>query len=126
MKAFSMHAAVTAILLCSTFVVYAHQTRPDDDKYNRREVMIPMRDGAKLHTVIFTPKDQREKLPFLMLRTPYGVSKYPSPEKMPYVKDMADDGYRFVFEDIRGRYESEGKYEMQRMSRDKKRSEGDR
>ena len=91
-----------------------------EDKYNRREVMITMRDGVKLHTVIFTPKNQTEALPFLIERTPYGVNDYPSPEKNGYVKDMADDGYIFVYQDIRGRYLSEGKFEMQRFTRNKK------
>lgn len=90
-----------------------------DDKYVRMDTMITMRDGIKLHTAIFTPKIQSEKLPFLMLRTPYGINKYPSPEKYGYIKDMAGDGYIFVFQDIRGRYLSEGKFEMQRFSRDK-------
>jgi len=99
--------------------VFAQQTKPDD-KYNRQEVMIPMRDGVKLFTVIYTPKDQKEKLPFLMLRTPYGVKENRSPERQGYIKDMAEDGYIFVFQDIRGRYLSEGTFKMQRFSRDKK------
>jgi putative CocE/NonD family hydrolase len=107
------------ILVFLFFNASAQQTKPDD-KYNRQEVMIPMRDGVKLHTVIFTPKDQKEKLPFLMLRTPYGVNDYPSPEKQGYIKDMADDSYIFVFQDIRGRYLSEGTFKMQRFNRDKK------
>jgi len=82
--------------------------------------MITMRDGIKLHTVIFTPKNQSEKLPFLMLRTPYSADRFPSPEKNIYVKDMAEDGYIFVYQDIRGRYLSEGKFEMQRFTRNKK------
>src|SRR5215471_17643795 len=69
------------------------------DKYKRQEVMIPMRDGIKLNTVIFTPVEQTEALPFLLERTPYGVSDYPSPERNGYVKDMADDGYIFVYQD---------------------------
>jgi len=64
-----------------------------EDRYNRQEVMIPMRDGIKLHTVIFTPVEQTAALPFLLERTPYGVSDYSSPEKNGYVKDMADEGY---------------------------------
>ena len=91
-----------------------------DDKYNRQEVMIPTRDGNRLHTVIFTPKNQTEALPFLLERTPYGVNEYPSPEKNGYVKDMAEEGYIFVYQDIRGRYLSEGKFEMQRFNRNKK------
>jgi putative CocE/NonD family hydrolase len=89
------------------------------DKYLRTEVMIPMRDGVRLHTVIFTPVDQKEALPFLLERTPYGVNGYRSPEKNTYVREMAEEGYIFVYQDIRGRYLSEGKFEMQRFTRDK-------
>jgi putative CocE/NonD family hydrolase len=117
MKAFFTKTTFIAIFLLSTANLFA-QVKPDD-KYNRQEVMITMRDGLKLHTVIFTPKNQTEKLPFLMLRTPYGVDKYPSPEKQTYVKDMAEDGYIFIFQDIRGRYLSEGTFKMQRFSRNK-------
>ena len=81
--------------------------------------MITMRDGIRLFTVVFTPKKQTEPLPFLLLRTPYGVSDQSSPEKTSYVKDMAEEGYIFVYQDIRGRYNSEGTFEMQRFSRDK-------
>src|SRR5580704_206467 len=95
-------------------------SQTSDDKYNRQAAMITMRDGIKLHTVIFTPKNQTDKLPFLMLRTPYSADRFPSPEKNIYVKDMAEDGYIFVYQDIRGRYLSEGKFEMQRFNRDKK------
>lgn len=90
------------------------------DQYIRKTAMITMRDGIRLHTVIFTPKNHIEKLPFLFLRTPYGVDDYPSPEKNQYVKDMAAEGYIFVYQDIRGRYLSEGKFEMQRFNRNKK------
>ena len=107
MKIFFSLIAVLIVLGFTTGWVNAQQIKPDD-KYNRQEVMIPMRDGVKLHTVIFTPKDQKEKLPFLMLRTPYGVNDNPSPEKQGYIKDMAEEGYIFVFQDIRGRYLSEG------------------
>ena len=109
-----------SILILSFFITQKNFAQVNDDKYNRQEEMIVMRDGIKLHTVIFTPKNQSEALPFLMLRTPYGVNEFPSPEKTPYVKDMAEDGYIFVYQDIRGRYLSEGKFEMQRFNRNKK------
>jgi len=92
----------------------------NDDQYNRQEVMITMRDGIKLHTVLFIPKNKTGALPFLLERTPYGINDYPSPEKNGYVKDMATDGYIFVYQDIRGRYLSEGQFEMQRFTRNKK------
>ncbi|WP_461115210.1 CocE/NonD family hydrolase [Spirosoma jeollabukense] len=87
--------------------------------YERREVLIRMRDGVRLNTVIYTPKTSKEPVPFLLTRTPYGVSETDSPDRIPYVKDMADDGYIFVYQDIRGRYKSEGTFEMQRFSRNK-------
>jgi uncharacterized protein len=93
---------------------------PGADKYKRQQVMITMRDGIKLNTVIFTPVEPKEPLPFLLERTPYGVSDNPSPEKSSYTKDLANDGYIFVYQDIRGRYLSEGKFEMQRFARNKK------
>src|SRR5579863_6988284 len=118
MKTFFTKITLAGILLLNTTVLFAQKTSPDD-KYNRQEVMIPMRDGVKLHTVIFTPKNQSEKLPFLITRTPYGVNDNPSPEKIGYIKDMADEGYLFVAQDIRGRYLSEGTFEMQRFNRNK-------
>src|SRR6185503_13557239 len=118
MKTVFTKMAFLALLLSVTARLFAQNVKPDD-KYSRQEVMIPVRDGIKLHTVIFTPKTTADKLPFLILRTPYGVNDYPSPERVPYIKDMADDGYIFVFQDIRGRYLSEGKFEMQRFNRDK-------
>lgn len=118
MKLLFSHLALICVLVSGICPVFA-QAPKADDKYNRQEVMITMRDGIQLHTVIFTPKVQTDKLPFLLSRTPYGVNEYPSPEKNPYIKDMADDGYIFVYQDIRGRYLSQGKFEMQRFNRDK-------
>jgi putative CocE/NonD family hydrolase len=89
-------------------------------KYDRQEVMIAMRDGIKLHTVIFTPQHSADKLPFLLMRSPYGVNHWPTPDSVQYVKDMAEDGYIFVLQDIRGRYKSEGNYIMLRPQRNKK------
>jgi len=88
--------------------------------YSRQEAMITMRDGIKLFTVIFTPKDVNERLPFLFLRTPYGVSTNSSPNKKSYIADMASEGYIFVYQDIRGRFKSEGTFEMLRPMRNKK------
>lgn len=88
--------------------------------YEKKELMITMRDGIKLNTVIFSPTNASEKLPFLFLRTPYGVSDAAFPDKSTYVKDLAADGYIFVCQDIRGRYQSEGVFEMQRFTRNKK------
>lgn len=113
-----LRLTATTLLLFIACIVYAQA--PAESKYDRQEVMIPMRDGVKLNTVIFTPKAATEKYPFLLRRTPYGVSDDGAPDRGSYVKDLADDGYIFVYQDIRGRYKSEGKFEMQRFSRNKK------
>jgi putative CocE/NonD family hydrolase len=115
-----MKPAVTKLRLLVIFSCYSLLGFSQAKEYNRQQVMITMRDGIKLNTVIFTPKDQSDPLPFLLSRTPYGVDNEPSPQKNQYVKDMADEGYIFVFQDIRGRYKSEGKFEMQRFTRNKK------
>ena len=111
---------LTLQLSCIPFNSHSQAPVAANDQYDRQEAMIPMRDGVRLHTVIYTPKGQAESLPFLMERTPYGAMKFPSPEKLQRLKDMAEDGYIFVFQDIRGRYGSEGQYVMQRFPRDKK------
>lgn len=110
-----------SIIILLLFAFYAvGQTVTDTLTYSRQELLIPMRDGIKLNTVIYSPAGISEQMPFLFLRTPYGVSNMPSPNKQVYISDMAKEGYIFVYQDIRGRYKSEGIFEMQRIMRDKK------
>jgi len=100
---------------------------PDLPKlFDKREVMIAVRDGVKLHTEIYTPKDAKEPLPIIMMRTPYGISAGGNGySRMLYANaDMFADGYIFVFQDIRGRYGSEGKFEMNRPLHDPKDAKG--
>jgi hypothetical protein len=83
-------------------------------EYTRQEVMIPMRDGIKLHAVILRPKDYTAPLPFLMERTPYGVDGNTPESINPRKPELAASRYIFVFEDIRGRFKSEGTFVMSR------------
>ena len=69
-----------------------------------------------MNTDIYAPKDQSGPLPFLMVRTPYGIDRAGGALNTGY-KELADDGYIFVFQDIRGRYKSEGQFVMQRPAR---------
>src|SRR5688572_13486290 len=86
--------------------------------FKRTEAMIPMRDGVKLFTVIFTPENQTELLPILMIRTPYGVKGMSSAGVNGTSRaELVKDGYIFVFQDIRGRNESEGEFVMVRPPR---------
>ncbi len=85
--------------------------------YSRTAVMIPMRDGVKLHAVILRPvgsENSGPPLPFLMERTPYGTDDSSSESVNSSKPELAASGYIFVFCDIRGRYESEGKFVMNR------------
>ncbi|TFW27274.1 CocE/NonD family hydrolase [Duganella callida] len=87
--------------------------------YEKRVVEIPMRDGVKLHTVIFIPKGA-SNLPMLLERTPYDadrakVRKLNLRDTVGALdREWVDDGYIIVFQDIRGKYGSEGKYVMTR------------
>ena len=82
--------------------------------YSRQEVMIPMRDGVKLHAIVLRPADAHEALPFVMQRTPYGVDGSNSDAINRQYTELAQSGYIFVMEDIRGRYESQGQFVMMR------------
>src|SRR5580658_6942363 len=98
------------------------------EHYTKYEYRIPMRDGVHLFTSIYVPKDSSKTFPFLIDRTPYSVAPYgvdqyrrtlgPAPEF-----DKA--GYIFVFQDVRGRYMSEGKFIEMRPHLDTKKSTQD-
>jgi len=89
--------------------------------YVKRDVMIPMRDGVKLHTVIVIPKGAKGA-PIIFTRTPYNASKRAERNQSPHMlaalpegdEAFAADGYIRVFQDVRGKYGSEGDYVMTR------------
>jgi putative CocE/NonD family hydrolase len=87
-------------------------------EFELQDVMIPMRDGVKLHTMIYAQKGVTEPRPFILNRTPYGIAGSGRAPNGGYA-DLADDGYIFVFQDIRGRFTSEGQFVMLRPPRDK-------
>ena len=80
------------------------------------DVMIPMRDGVKLHARIIVPARVSDALPILFLRTPYGTDDAAEAMQSRY-KELMDDGYLFVFQDIRGKFGSEGSFVMSRPAR---------
>ena len=106
-----------ATLLLST-ALHAGDTITEDwirQHYQKTETMIEMRDGVKLYTAIYAPRDNKEKHPILIERTPYSCTPYGedqymrlwSPAWTPYV----ENGYIMVYQDVRGRNHSEGEYE---------------
>ncbi|WP_297986628.1 CocE/NonD family hydrolase [uncultured Chryseobacterium sp.] len=85
------------------------------DNFTKKEVYIPMRDGVKLFTSIYIPKDiaKNKKYPFLMQRTCYSVAPYGETEYKTSLgpnKYLLNDKYIFVYQDVRGRYMSEGTF----------------
>ncbi|MCB0551049.1 MAG: CocE/NonD family hydrolase [Phaeodactylibacter sp.] len=83
------------------------------ENYAKKEMYITMRDGAKLFTSIYYPRDTTRSYPILMWRTPYSCSPYGEEEytfRLKFYKHLMDDGYIFVLQDVRGKYMSEGEY----------------
>jgi uncharacterized protein len=84
------------------------------DNYTKIERMIPMRDGARLFTAIYIPKNTTGKYPFLIQRTPYSCRPYGESNYLNRLGPsnlFAAQPYIFVYQDVRGRYMSEGKFE---------------
>jgi putative CocE/NonD family hydrolase len=100
------------------------------EHFTKKDVYITMRDGIKLFTSIYTPKDAsvKNKYPIMMQRTcysiaPYGESKYPG--SLGPSKYMMQEGYIFVYQDVRGRYKSEGTWTNMTPVIDNKKSKTD-
>jgi uncharacterized protein len=84
--------------------------------FTRSETMVPMRDGVKLYTQIYTPTRATEQYPILFLRTPYGIGNLTSEQLVAALSELTD--YIIVRQDIRGRFKSEGQFVMLRQPRD--------
>src|ERR1700735_2231510 len=121
-----LFAAATAVAVLAVALPQQGQEAPPQPEYgsifNKTDAMVPMRDGVKLHTEIYVPKDIKEPLPFFLTRTPYGLADDPHgySRQLGLYREMCPDGYIFVMQDIRGRYLSEGKFVMGRAPRDRK------
>src|SRR6266481_6414509 len=116
-------ALLSVFFRVSTFFAMAHGETGSEQSaladyikanYTKREVQIPMRDGVKLFTSIYEPKDTSQKYPILLSRTPYTVAPYGPDKFKPQLGPnelFAREGYIFVYQDVRGRWMSEGEYE---------------
>ena len=96
--------------------------------YTKQEHMVPMRDGISLFTAVYVPKDDSQRYPILMVRTPYSCRPY-GPRKyrkrLGPDRQFALDGYIFVYQDVRGCYMSEGEFVNMRPHIDEKVSTAD-
>lgn len=87
------------------------------DNYDKASYQIPMRDGVKLYTIVYTPKNKRHKYPFLMKRTCYNIAPYGEqdyPRSLGPSTYLMEERYIFVYQDVRGRYMSEGIFDNMR------------
>ena len=83
--------------------------------YDKSEHMIPMRDGVELYTIVYTPKDLSEPVPVMLYRTPYSIAPYePDQFRNPLGPSAEFDraGYVFVYQDVRGKFKSQGDFEV--------------
>src|SRR5215210_3556285 len=117
---------ILLVLFCQFAAVAQNQNELAEyikANYAKREVSIPMRDGVKLFTSIYEPKDKSQKYPILMNRTPYSVAPYGADKyKMSLGPDelFPKEGYIFVYQDVRGRMMSGGVFEDVRPDIDNK------
>ncbi len=110
MRKLTLFAAIlTAALLPA--VIHLHAD-PEPPAFTFKEVMVPVRDGVHLQTVILAPAGQSKPLPILLSRTPYGVPDKAPAKVPPQLKELYQDGYIFVFQNLRGRFQSEGVFKL--------------
>ena len=96
--------------------------------YTKFEYRIPVRDGVKLFTTVYSPNDRSETYPILLFRTPYSVRPYGADryrERLGPYGEMAREGYIFVYQDVRGKYMSEGDFVNMRPHVPRKKSKTD-
>ncbi len=105
--------------ICCCLAASAQNNNADSvwmvNHYTKVERMIPMRDGVKLFTAIYIPNDSAEKHPVLMTRTPYSCAPYGEKKYRPfwntYQRQYCREKYIMVYQDVRGRFVSEGIFE---------------
>ncbi len=114
-----MHTKKTLILFFSLLISYQLAAQQTDsayvrENYTKTERQIPMRDGIKLFTSIYIPKDLSKKYPFLINRTPYTVAPYGDGKYKTSLGNfpaMMKEGFIFVYQDVRGKWMSEGNFD---------------
>ncbi len=117
----SAHAAQTPAPGLNSDIPADFHASTEGNDFLKRDVMIVMRDGIRLHTVIIIPKGAT-RAPMILVRTPYSADKFASHTDSPHRSmilsssygELADAGYIIVAQDVRGKYKSEGDYVMNR------------
>ncbi|MFK7834158.1 MAG: CocE/NonD family hydrolase [Winogradskyella sp.] len=114
---FSMGSPINAQVAVTSKSQQTEKVYNSKDHYTKKEVMIEMRDGINLHTTIYSPKDTSKTYPILMMRTPYSCRPYGEDQfrsKIGPNKYLMEEGNIMVYQDVRGRWNSEGVYDNMR------------
>jgi uncharacterized protein len=114
-------------LLIATTLIYG-QDFDIKAHYTKAEYMIPMRDGIKLYTQVYSPKNENQNYPILLFRTPYSIGCYEADSFPLYLgpnRAYAKEGFIFVYQDVRGKFKSEGEFVVMRPHRKNKQSSQD-
>ncbi len=101
------------LFLAGCTIVLAAQESWIKENYSKKEYRIEMRDGVKLFTAVYSPRDTSQRYPILFVRTPYSCRPYGEenyPSRLGPSKYVAKEKYIFVYQDVRGRFMSEGKF----------------
>ncbi len=119
----------SVLCLFSTTILFSTQDTFEFRKnYDKAEYMIPMRDGIKLFTQVYTPKDMSQKYPILLFRTPYSIGYYRPEILRRYLGPnslYASEGFIFVYQDVRGKFKSEGEFIVMKPHKTEKRTAKD-
>jgi putative CocE/NonD family hydrolase len=114
-----LSALLVAAVAAAALVAQAPATQADDvrARYTKYEHMVPMRDGVRLFTSVYVPKDASQPYPILLTRTPYSVGPYGIDQYRASLgpsEHFQKEGFIFVYQDARGRYMSEGEFQQVR------------
>ncbi|MBK7630657.1 MAG: CocE/NonD family hydrolase [Ignavibacteriales bacterium] len=118
------------VIIFSLLITHCTQSQQAyvKDNYDKKEYMIEMRDGIKLFTAVYSPKDKSREYPIVLTRTPYSCSPYGEDKYAGFLgasKEFAQEGFIFVLQDVRGRYMSEGEFDNMRAFNPNKKSKKD-
>src|SRR3954469_11956122 len=119
---------ITPLVFLFTATVFFSCAQKSNNDYTKIERMIPMRDGIKLFTSIYVPKDSSENYPILMMRTPYSVAPYGQDDLKSALGPnhlFQNEKYIYVYQDVRGRHMSEGQFEEMTPAIDNKQNNKD-
>ncbi|MGB3860763.1 MAG: CocE/NonD family hydrolase [Candidatus Aminicenantaceae bacterium] len=107
-----LRAIIPIFFLLNTNLLLAQERLDTRASYDKEEYMVAMRDGVKLYTQVYTPKDKTQKNPIILFRTPYSV-RYYGPKQFRQVffnEAYTQEGFIFVYQDVRGKFKSEGEF----------------